>query len=104
MKLLRIREVETLDGFRVRLTLTDGTLIERDLGSVLYGPVFEPVRNDRAFFEQVHVIEGGTIGWPNDADLDPDVLIWGGPPARDPAEQPLAFLQVQPQARTKAAG
>jgi len=46
--MVRIRGVETLDGFRVRLSLTDGSTREVDLGRYLNGPVFEPARNNRA--------------------------------------------------------
>ena len=79
--MVRIRGVETLDGFRVRLSLTDGSTREVDLGPYLKGPVFEPVRNDPAYFRAVRVDEElGTIVWPNGADIDPDVLILGRMP------------------------
>ena len=42
MALLRIREVKALEGFKLRLTLTDGSVIERDVSSLLVGPVFDP--------------------------------------------------------------
>src|SRR5258708_779463 len=92
MALLRIREVKVLTGFKLRLTLTDGTAIERDVSRLLVGPVFEPIRKDPAAFAKVRA-EGGTVVWPNGADLCPDVLIWGGgPPAegQQPAHPPLA--------------
>jgi hypothetical protein len=80
--MVRIRGVETLDGFTVRLTLTDGSTREIDLKPFLNGPVFEPVRSDAAFFRSVRVDEElGTIVWPNGADIDPDVLILGRTPA-----------------------
>ena len=82
MSLIRIRNVLPLEGLRLRLTLTDGRTVDRDVSGLLVGPVFEPVRHDRACFEQVRV-EDGTVVWPNGADLCPDVLIWNGPP---PAE------------------
>jgi hypothetical protein len=82
MGLLRIRAAIPLEGFCLRLTLTNGTTVERDLSPLLVGPVFEAVRSDRAVFCRVRV-EDGTVVWPNGADLCPDVLIWGGPP---PAE------------------
>jgi hypothetical protein len=80
--MVRIRGVETLSDFRVRLSLTDGSTREIDLGPYLNGPVFEPVRSDPAFFRSVRVDEElGTIVWPNGADIDPDVLVLGRSPA-----------------------
>ena len=81
MKLVRIREAKPLEGHRVQITLTDGRVIERDLGPILTGPVFSEIRSDQERFRQMRV-EGGTLVWPNGADLCTDVLIWGGlPPA-----------------------
>jgi Protein of unknown function (DUF2442) len=87
MALLRIREVEALDGFNLKLALTDGSVIERDVSRLLVGPVFEPIRKDPSFFAKARV-EGGTVVWPNGADLCPDVLIWGGPPPEKEQESP----------------
>jgi hypothetical protein len=82
MRLVRIREAKPLDGYRVQLTLTDGRMVERDLGPMLVGPVFAEIRNDEARLREIRV-EGGTVVWPNGADLCPDVLIWGGLPPAD---------------------
>ena len=79
MQLLRIADVVSIDGFRLSLTLTDGSAIERDIAPLLDGPVFDLIRNSDEYFRSVRV-EHGTIVWPNGADLCPDVLIWGGPP------------------------
>lgn len=80
--MVRIRGVEALDGFRVRLSLTDGSTREVELGPFLNGPIFEPVRSDPDFFRSVRVDqELGTIVWPNGADIDPDVLVLGRTPA-----------------------
>jgi Protein of unknown function (DUF2442) len=96
MALLRIREVKALEGFRLRLTLTDGSVIEREVSRLLVGPVFEKIRTDRALFGQVRA-EGGTVVWPNGADLCPDVLIWGGAPPdeRDGTVRPEAVSGVR---------
>jgi len=80
--LVRIKAVEVLNGFKVRLTFTDESQKEIDLEPFLHGPVFEPIRNDRELFRTVRVDdEAGTIVWPNGADIDPDVLYLGLKPA-----------------------
>ncbi len=84
MKLVRIREARPIGNYRIELTLTDGRVVERDLGPMLAGPVFTEIRNDEARFMEVRV-EGGTLIWPNGADLCPDVVIWGGLPPVDAA-------------------
>ena len=78
--LVRVRGVEPLDRFRVRLMFEDGTQREADLATYLRGPIFEPIRNDLALFRSVRV-QGGTVAWPNGADIDPDVLYYGLKPA-----------------------
>ena len=82
MPLLRVRKVNALEGFNLRLELTDGSVVQRDVSRLLVGPVFEPIRKDPEAFKRVHV-GGGTVVWPNGADLDPDVLIWGGAPPEE---------------------
>jgi hypothetical protein len=79
----RIRSVEPLEGFALRLGFDDGTTREIDLEDELWGPVFEPLRQDPELFRQVQVDEElGTIVWPNGADMDPDVLHGDHPPTR----------------------
>lgn len=71
----RIRSVEPVNGFVLRLSFDDGTEREVDLERELWGPMFEPLRASPELFRQVHVDEElGTIVWPNGADMDPDVL------------------------------
>ncbi len=92
MALLRIREVKVLGGFKLSLELTDGSVIQRDVSPLLVGPVFESIRKNPAAFAKARV-EGGTLVWPNGADLCPDVLIWNGAPpeeGRQPAHPPDA--------------
>lgn len=96
--MLRIRRATALDAHRLRLTLTDGDVIERDVDALLWGPVFEPLRREDALFRQVSV-RAGTVAWPGDLDLDPDVLIWGGPAPQDRSTRPprhLALGAVRP--------
>lgn len=80
--MVRIRSVESLEKFRVRLEFTDGTQKEVDLEPYLHGPIFEPIRNDPLVFRSVRVDRQlGTIVWDNGADIDPDVLYKGLTPA-----------------------
>jgi hypothetical protein len=90
MSLLRIQQVLPLEGFRLRLTLTNGAVIERDVSPLLVGPVFEPIRQDMARFREVRA-EAGTVMWPNGADLCPDMLIWGGAPPREATAPPAVM-------------
>jgi hypothetical protein len=82
MNLVRIHEAAPLDGYHVRLKLTDGRVIERDLAEHLTGPVFADIRSSPERFREVRV-EAGALVWPGGADLCPDVLIWGGLPPAD---------------------
>jgi hypothetical protein len=68
VSLLRIREVDVLENHRVRLGLTDGAIVERDLAGLLRGPIFDAIRSDESRFREVRV-EAGTLVWPNGADL-----------------------------------
>ena len=79
MGLVRISSVTSLDGFHVRLALTDGSVIERNVEPLLVGSVFEAVRDNPEVFRAA-AVACSTVMWPNGADLCPDVLIWGGPP------------------------
>jgi hypothetical protein len=71
--LVRVKSVEPLERFRVRITFQNDVQKEIDLEKFLRGEVFEPIRKDPEMFRAVKVI-GGTIGWDNGADIDPDVL------------------------------
>ena len=81
-RMIRVRSVTPLAGFRVKLVFTDGSDREIDLEPYLQGPIFESIRNDREVFRGVKVDErAGTIVWDNGADIDPDVLYEGLMPA-----------------------
>jgi len=69
--------VEHLGGHRLRLRFEDGVAGEVDLSKLLtFRGVFEALR-EPSFVARVRVLpETGTIGWPNGADLDPDVLYY----------------------------
>ena len=68
-------EVRPLEGYRVFLKFDDGLHGELDLEPLLspFDGVFEPL-SDLARFREVFVDSGGTIAWPNGADLAPELL------------------------------
>lgn len=82
MKLVRIKSVEPLENFTVRLGFTDGTQRDVDLEPFLRGKIFEVLRQNQTAFRAVKIDERmGTIVWENGADIDPDVLYHGLKPA-----------------------
>lgn len=58
--------------YRLRLTFDDNSEKTVDFRGWLNGPVFEPLR-DVTYFRRFF-IEGGTVTWPNGADIAPETL------------------------------
>ena len=97
--MLRVRAVTPLEGRSVRLTLSDGTYVERDLTDLLVGPVFGRIAAEDAVFRRVRAIDG-TIVWPGDVDIAPETLIWNGPtPADEATRRPERFLRPRSPSR-----
>ncbi len=72
----RITNVRHIQDYRLELVFSDGVQVEFDFKNKIVGRggVFTPLE-DIDFFRQVRVDpEAGTLVWPNDVDLDPDVL------------------------------
>lgn len=72
----RIVQAVPTGNYRLWLMFSDGLEAEVDLQQVVTGRggVFEAFES-RAFFAEVRVDhEAGTVVWPNDVDLCPDVL------------------------------
>ena len=59
-------------GYRIYLAFNDGVANTVDFSAWLDGPVFEPLK-DPEYFRRFFV-EGGTITWPNGADVAPETL------------------------------
>ena len=68
-------EATPRDGYTVYVRFEDGTSADVDLSYLAdYGGVFAPLR-DLAYFRQLRAArDGGTIVWPNDADIAPETL------------------------------
>lgn len=73
--MVRVKSVSALEGYELLVGFTDGTQRRIDVERYLRGPIFDPIRENRAMFEAVGVDEElGILAWPNGADIDPDVL------------------------------
>jgi Protein of unknown function (DUF2442) len=59
-------------GFRIHLTFNDNSERTTDFRQWLEGPVFELLK-DPAYFQKFFV-DGGTVAWPNAADIAPETL------------------------------
>ena len=59
-------------GFRIRLTFNDDLQGTVDLQTWLEGPIFEPLKDPNYF--QRFFLDGGTVVWPNGADIAPETL------------------------------
>jgi len=94
--MLRIRAATPLDGRKLQLTLSDRSVVERDITDLLHGPIFERLAADDDLFRRVRV-RHGTVTWPGNVDIAPETMIWGDTlPADEDAQRPLRYLRVQP--------
>jgi hypothetical protein len=59
-------------GFRIRLTFNDLSERTLDFRPWLEGPVFQQLKHP-AYFRKFFV-DGGTVTWPNGADIAPETL------------------------------
>lgn len=68
-----VTKVEYCGEYVYLVSFDDGVEGEIDFSDYLSrGPVFEPLK-DKALFAKA-TVEGGTIGWPNGADVAPETL------------------------------
>jgi hypothetical protein len=76
-------------AFRIRLTFNDGIEAAVDFEPWLTGPVFEPLR--KVVYFKKFFVDGGTVVWPNGADIAPETLHEAALATRsNPALQPTA--------------
>jgi hypothetical protein len=63
---------EYRSGYRIHVTFNDNSESTIDFARWLDGPVFEPLK-DQEFFRRFF-LDGGTVVWPNGADIAPETL------------------------------
>jgi hypothetical protein len=59
-------------GFRIHVVFNDNLEATLDFEEWLAGPMFEPLKKS-SYFRRFFV-EGGTVVWPNGADIAPETL------------------------------
>jgi hypothetical protein len=102
--MLSIQSVEVGDDYWLRLGLSDGSAIERNVRELMLGPVFETLRTDYAAFRRARA-RHGTVEWPGDLDLAPETLIWDGPtPSDESAPPPLPRVVLRHPRQAQSAG
>jgi hypothetical protein len=68
-----LKEIEYKGGFVYRVVFDDGKSGDVDFSEYIgKGPVFEALK-DMSVFKKAR-IDGGTISWPNGADVAPETL------------------------------
>ena len=67
-----VTHAEYRGGFKIWVAFTDGVEATVDFSDWLRGPMFEPLKDIGVFSR--FFIEGGTIVWPNGADIAPETL------------------------------
>jgi hypothetical protein len=70
--LIRVTAAEYVSGYRLRLKFSDGDKRTVDFSPWLRGPVFESLLDTRGF--KKFFVAGGTVCWPNGADIAPETL------------------------------
>lgn len=82
--MLRVTDIEPLEGHRLRVAFNDGLVREVDCSFLLHGTLGKPLR-DPNYFRQARVDEEArTVVWPNGLDPAPE-LLHGGHDRRTPA-------------------
>jgi hypothetical protein len=69
---IRVTSAEYVKAYEIRLRFSDGAVKTVDFSRWLDGEVFKPLRAKRSF--KSFFLDGGTVCWPNGADIAPETL------------------------------
>ena len=67
-----VTRAEYRGGYSIHVTFNDGKSGTIDFLQWLEGPIFEPLKDGEYF--QRFFLDGGTVSWPNGADIAPETL------------------------------
>ena len=68
----QVTKARYVSGYRIELVFNTGHRKTVDFSRWINGPVFEPLRNRSEF--RKFFVAGGTVCWPNGADIAPETL------------------------------
>lgn len=71
-QLIRVVRAVYVRDYKLRVRFTDGAEKVIDFSRWLHGEIFQPLTNKREF--KRFFIAGGTVCWPNGADIAPETL------------------------------
>ena len=71
-QIVRVVDAEYVRDYRIRLRFSDGVEKIVDFSRWLHGEVFQPLAAKREF--RRFFVSGGTVCWPNGADIAPETL------------------------------
>jgi Protein of unknown function (DUF2442) len=77
-----VSSVTVVPPYTLDVLFDDGERRIVNVEPLLFGPVFEPLRDVRTFAEVRVEPEWGTVAWPNGADLAPEFLYFGQDPTQ----------------------
>jgi hypothetical protein len=72
-----VTKLKVIPPYTLDVSFDDGKRRRIDIEPLLFGPVFEPLREPQMFAEAKLDPELGTVTWPNGADLSPEFLYNG---------------------------
>ena len=67
-----VTRAEYRGEYKIHLQFHDGVEKTVDFTQWLQGPIFEPLK-DTGYFQRFF-LDGGTVSWPNGADIAPETL------------------------------
>ena len=67
-----VTRAEYRGRYSIHVTFNDGKFGTIDFLQWLEGPIFEPLKDEEYF--QRFFLDGGTVSWPNGADIAPETL------------------------------